>query len=596
MPDGTDNGDAYLGPAATMSGDHRGSARGWEPALRPRGQRDHRCGEIAALGAELIGAPFAFARTLVGHLLENPGGDEIAQSVGHGGAGQPGPRHEVVETPGAVEGFPHQSSGTVRRQVGQGLGHRVGREIPLLPVVHAFTPLSLVETTQLLPFGMAKAAHRLDLIVLGATGFTGKLATARLALLQERARRAGDPFPTWGIAGRDRGRLAAVLRDVPDPVDDLPIIDDVDVHDPASLRRLAEGARVLLNLVGPYSSSAEGVIDACVAAGTHYADLSGELPLLRRVIDRFDDAARQAGCQVVQLAGWEALAPDIAALHACRLAAGVGDGEWGPGASAPVRRLDITVDFHEKPDLKADHGSVSAGTLGSIVEIFSDPGARILGDPAGLLPAPHGQAARAVRRMSPLRVRPAVRQGRLIGPLVPVAFLNPPALHRTAALLADEQGTHYQPARIREGVDQGEVAGLTTVVRVAGQAAQSLGQRGAAIATRLPLAVRRILAGRLRRILPAAGTGPAAEALDGWRWSVRAAALGQGGRRGQATLNGSGHPGYTATAAMLVALGLRLAETHRRHLVAGVITPAVAFGPDPCPSLQTPELSLQIDS
>ncbi len=78
-------------------------------------------------------------------------------------------------------------------------------------------------------------------------------------------------------------------------------------------------------------------------------------------------------------------------------------------------------------------GAVSAGTLGSIVEIFSDPDARIVGDPAGLLPNAGAAVTSAVRRSSPLHVRLFVRAGRLIGPLVPVAFLNPPVLHPTAS-------------------------------------------------------------------------------------------------------------------------------------------------------------------
>ncbi len=70
--------------------------------------------------------------------------------------------------------------------------------------------------------------------------------------------------------------------------------------------------------VGPYTSTAEAVIGACAGAGTHYADLSGELPLLRRVIDRFDDPAPEAACQVVQLAGWEHL---LRTSRRCTLAA-----------------------------------------------------------------------------------------------------------------------------------------------------------------------------------------------------------------------------------------------------------------------------------
>lgn len=439
---------------------------------------------------------------------------------------------------------------------------------------------------------MVDSTQQIDLVVLGATGFTGRLVAARLAVLEQRAREAGEPFPTWAVAGRDRERLAEVLRTLPEPSASPLIIGEVDVHDVASLDRLAARTRVLLNVVGPYSSTAEAVVGACVRAGTHYADLSGELPLLRRVIDGFDASARAAGCQVVELAGWEALPPDVAALHACRVAAGSEPGTWGPGACDPVRQLDLSVRFEATPGVS---GAVSAGTLGSIVEIFSDPGAGIVGDPAGLLSPARPADADAVRRSSPLHVRPFVHAGRLLGPLVPVAFLNPPALHRTAALLAHENAAAHEPARIREGVDHGSVREARTLLGVPGEVLQAMLQRTIAVATRLPHPVRNQIAALVRKRLPASGTGPSPAALDGWRWSISAEAVATGGRRGRATVFGTGHPGYTATAAMLAALGLHLAEPGYEPLVAGVVTPAVAFGPDISPHLSTPELRLHVD-
>jgi len=97
----------------------------------------------------------------------------------------------------------------------------------------------------------------------------------------------------------------------------------------------------------------------------------------------------------------------------------------------------------------------------------------------------------------------------------------------------------------------------------------------------------------VRRRLPAAGTGPRPAALHGWRWTVTATAVGPGGRHGAASLEGTGHPGYTATAALLVALGLEMAEPDRTSVVAGVVTPALALGPGASRHLATPELSLR---
>ena len=436
-----------------------------------------------------------------------------------------------------------------------------------------------------------------DVVLLGATGFTGRLAAERLAVLQQRASADGRTFPVWAVAGRDRGRLEDVVASLP-PCDPAPeVLAGVDVHDDESLTRLAARTRVLLNAVGPYTETAPAVIGACVRAGAHYADLSGELPLLRRVVDGFHERARAAGCQVVQLAGWEALPPDLVALHACRAATGAAPGEWGPGAGAPVQRVDVSVRFEEVPaGLRSLSDAVSAGTLASVVEILGDPGATVVGDPAGLLPSGRpddGTAAAAVRRVSPLRLRPFREGGRLFGPAVPVAFLDPPVLHRTAALLAREEGVPHAPARVREGIDHGSAGGPGALLRSVPQALLAAAQRALAVVVQLPLPVRSRLARAVRRRLPAAGTGPRPAALHGWRWTVTATAVGSGGQRGTASLHGTGHPGYTATAALLVALGLEMAEPERRSVLAGVVTPAVALGPGASRHLSTPELTLR---
>ncbi|MGQ7295943.1 saccharopine dehydrogenase NADP-binding domain-containing protein [Quadrisphaera sp. KR29] len=438
-------------------------------------------------------------------------------------------------------------------------------------------------------------APDVDVVLLGATGFTGRLAAQRLAVLQQRALAGGDPFPVWAVAGRDRGRLEQLVASLPGGGPPPVVIGDVDVHDDASLGRLAARSRVLLNAVGPYTATAQAVVGACVAAGTHCADLSGELPLLRRVVGAFHDAARAAGCQVVQLAGWEALPPDVAGLHACRAAVGAGPGEWGPGAGAPVDRLDLSVRFHAVPrGVRSLADAVSAGTLASVVEVLTDPGAGVVGDPAALLPSDDAAGAAAVRRASPLRVRPHTAAGRLLGPVVPVAFLDPPVLHRTAALLAREAGEPHRPARVREGIDSGAVLRPRTLLVWPGQVLLAAAQRGVAALTRMPLGARSRLAAVVRRRLPAAGTGPSAAVLHGWRWEVAAQAVTADGRRGAASLRGTGHPGYTATAALLVALGLEMAERQRAAVVPGVVTPAVAFGPGVSRHLSTPELSLHL--
>ena len=272
-----------------------------------------------------------------------------------------------------------------------------------------------------------------DLVVIGATGLTGRLVVDQLAQRDALSGLTGKR--RWAIAGRSPDRLASTLADV--RLEDVVTI-FADLDDEASLRNLAVRTAVVLSCAGPYTSQAEGLIEACVGAGTSYVDLSGEIPLLRRVIDRFDEAARRAGVQVVQMAGWEAMPADLTTLIACQRAAGPaapelsesvlrsglakrGPEALGPGAASPIASVHVGVRFLRRPEGGVPFKeSVSAGTMASIVEILKAPDAGLVGRPASLLPVL--PASGKQRRPAPLLLRPQVKQGRVFGPVVPVAF------------------------------------------------------------------------------------------------------------------------------------------------------------------------------
>src|SRR3989442_1300314 len=137
----------------------------------------------------------------------------------------------------------------------------------------------------------------------GASGITGRQVAAYLA-----ERTAGDR-PRWAAAGRNREKLQKVLAETGVSAPDTVL---ADLDDPASLAEMASRTRVVLNLCGPYTLHGRPVIEACVANGAHYVDLTGEIPFVRDIIDEYDKRATEAGVKVVQVCGFEALPPDLA--------------------------------------------------------------------------------------------------------------------------------------------------------------------------------------------------------------------------------------------------------------------------------------------
>ncbi|MBA2342104.1 MAG: saccharopine dehydrogenase NADP-binding domain-containing protein, partial [Thermoleophilaceae bacterium] len=278
---------------------------------------------------------------------------------------------------------------------------------------------------------MSTGEREFDVVVFGATGVTGRRVSAYLA------ERASETGATWAAAGRDAAKLDRILAE--DGVTGAATM-VAELGDPASLAAMAARARVVLNLVGPYTLYGRPVIDACVEGGAHYADLTGEIPFVRRVLDSVGPRAEAAGVKLVQVCGFEALPPDLAVAAAAEAAHERWDEE--------LAEADVEVTIKGPPGMPKASDMLSGGTLQSMIAITTAEGAESVTDPAALIP----DAARAdeVRRRSPVSVAPRRGPGgTVIGPMAPAAFINPAVIHRTAALLAADANGGAAPFRYR---------------------------------------------------------------------------------------------------------------------------------------------------
>src|SRR5256884_7593398 len=122
------------------------------------------------------------------------------------------------------------------------------------------------------------SSSKFDIVVYGATGFTGQLVAEYLA-----AHYKGDANLKWAMAGRSKDKLAAV-RDAIGAPSDTPLI-VADASDPASLKAMVDQTKSVITTVGPYLLYGNDLVAACAASGTDYFDLCGETPWMRRMID-----------------------------------------------------------------------------------------------------------------------------------------------------------------------------------------------------------------------------------------------------------------------------------------------------------------------
>jgi short subunit dehydrogenase-like uncharacterized protein len=403
---------------------------------------------------------------------------------------------------------------------------------------------------------LAENERDLDVVVFGATGVTGR----------EVARYLSDTDARWGAAGRDAAKLERTLADVgATPTETIA----AELGDQSSLDAMAERTRVVLNLVGPYTKYGRPVIEACVDAGAHYVDLTGEIPFVREMIEEFDRPASEAGVKVVQVCGFEALPPDLAV----QLAAETAREAFGE----ELAEVDVSVAITgTPPGMPRPSDMISGGTFQSVAEMVGHPNPAALNDPGSLIADP--RVADAVRRRSPIVLRPRRdARGAVVGPMAPAPFINPAVIHRSAALWAAERGVAAEPFRYREGVAlQGPAVTLPLRLGAAGALAGT--QVGIRALTRAHSGVRNRAANALRSMLPSSGFGPAPDRLEQWRWRFDVDARTTGGKPVAIAVEAEGHPGYLATSRMLGEAGLMLAEDGVTPDRAGCVTPALAIG------------------
>jgi short subunit dehydrogenase-like uncharacterized protein len=402
-------------------------------------------------------------------------------------------------------------------------------------------------------------ARDLSVVVFGATGITGRGVAAHLA------ERAESNDLKWAAAGRDPEKVGRVLGELGV---EAPETIRADVGDADSLKAMAERTAVVLNMVGPYTLHGEPVIEACIAGGAHYMDLTGEIPFVRGMIERAGDRAAQAGVKIVNVAGFEALPPDLLVL----LAAETARERW----SEELALADLDAELPIPGGRVRPSDIISGGTLQSLAEILTVDNAADAADAAALIL--EEEQARRVRAASPIAISPRFNaQGDVVTPMTPSPFINPAVIHRTAALIAAEEGRVFNPFRYREGV---AIPGGTATIPLRYLAGAGLGGTQAAIRglLRARPSVRRQVSGAMRRYLPSSGFGPTGERMADWSWRMAVNAKTVGGHHVRVDLDGDGQPGYLATAKMLGEAGMLLAENGATPERSGFLTPAAALG------------------
>ncbi len=387
---------------------------------------------------------------------------------------------------------------------------------------------------------MTDSAREHDIVVYGATGFVGVLTAKYLA---EHA----PPDARIALGGRSQAKLEHTRAELGV---EWPLV-IADSQDRDAVAALANSARVVATTVGPYFKYGKPLVEACAAAGTHYADLTGEVLFMRWAIDAADAAARESGARIVHTCGFDSIPSDIGVLLLHQAANADGRGELEE-TSYVVKRL---------------RGGPSGGTIDTlrttVDAVKKDPASRrLLLDPYSLSPDRPAEPDLGPERDP---VKP-LRDDRLGGWLAPFVMgsVNTRVVRRSNALQGHAYGRRF---RYRELMLTGPgVVGGAKAAGVAG------GLAGAFAGFATP-GLRQLL----DRVLPDPGEGPSEEARDRGFFNIDIHATTSSGEPMRCEIRAQGDPGYKATAVMLGESALCLAFDDLPE-VAGVLTPATAMG------------------
>ena len=410
------------------------------------------------------------------------------------------------------------------------------------------------------------AQREFDIVLYGATGFAGKLTAEYLA------RSGGDA--RIALAGRSLDKLLAVRETLGDKAQSWPLI-AADASQPSTLNAMAAQAQVVVTTVGPYARYGLPLVAACAAAGTDYADLTGETLFIRESIDLYHKQALDTGARIVHSCGFDSVPSDLTVFALYRRAQEDGAGQ--------LTDTNLVV--------RAMSGGVSGGTIASMMDfmnaVSSDAEARqALNDPYTLTP---DHAAEPELGAQPdLRWR----RGRDVADELDGYWLGAFVMAGTELPNCQAQQCITrlrvrQKVGVRRADEHGPLIGGAGCGRAGDRRQRRRHGLGGRFFNRLPRKL-------VDRIAPKPGTGPSERARENGHYTVETYTTTTTGARYRARLSQRGDYGYKATSVLLGECGLALAnDRDRLSDLRGVLTPAAAMGDALLARFPAAEVSLE---
>ena len=374
---------------------------------------------------------------------------------------------------------------------------------------------------------MPKNSAEFDIVVYGATGYTGRLVAEHFV----REYGVGGDAPKWAMAGRSLAKLEQVRDEIGAPANTPLVV--ADASDPASLDAMCGRTRVVITTVGPYQLYGSELVEACARSGTDYADLCGEPGWMREMIDAHHETARKSGARICFSSGFDSIPFDLGVLM-LQVEAVKRHGNPAPRVRGRVRSMQGTFS-----------GGTAASLTATMKSIAKKPSLiPILQSPFGLTPGFEGPD-------QPSGLLPHYEEdlGRWAAPFI-MATINTKNVHRTNFLRGFPYGEDFRYDEMM----------LT-----------SPGEAGKAAAN----AVTEMLKNPFGAKPPQPGEGPSREERENGHYDVLFVGEWPDGSRLHYGVKGRYDPGYGSTSRMIAETGMALLNSDAE---GGIGTPGSFLG------------------
>jgi short subunit dehydrogenase-like uncharacterized protein len=372
-----------------------------------------------------------------------------------------------------------------------------------------------------------KSQAKFDIVVYGATGYTGRLVAEYLATHYK-----GDPQLKWAMAGRSIDKLKSVRDAIGAPADTPLIV--ADSSDISSLKPMIDATRLIISTVGPYQFYGSDLLSACVSSGTDYIDLCGEPVWMRQMIDAHEATARASGARILFSCGFDSLPFELGVFF-CEERAKKAWGAPAPRVKGRIRNGTLSLSGGTYASSKANFTAATKDL--SLVAMLKDPFV--------LTPGFEGPK-------QPPGNRPIFDEdlNSWSAPF-PMSTINTRNVHRSNMLMGFPYGTDFV---YDEMISTGA------------------GDQGQANAKQVMAATNKMTGGEG----PKPGEGPSKQERDNGSYDILFLGLGANGKQVRVAVGGDCEPGYASTAKMIAECAICLLRD-APDVPAGIWTPGAAM-------------------